>query len=168
MGKPLGGSQFERRHAHTMHLMVMPSNVISCWRRLRQPRRSMTRLRLPSRAGVTLGKVICSCPMPSNLISCWRGLRQPCRGLMRLQLRSCAGASAGREILACPLIAVSVLPPNRRLQLTPLRGRKIRAILKSRLGSTAFRSIDAAQLKRNTLGGFHQALRYLRSFLQLV
>jgi hypothetical protein len=25
--------------------------------------------------------------------------------------------------------------------------------LKSRLGSTAFRSIDAAQLKRNTLGG---------------
>src|SRR6266540_7408833 len=54
---------------------------------------------------------------------------------------------------ACLLIALSVLPPNQRLQLTPLRGHKIGAILKSRFGSTALRSIDAAQLKRVPFGG---------------
>jgi hypothetical protein len=38
---------------------------------------------------------------------------------------------SGKAIVFCPLITVSVLPPNRRVQLTPLRGRKIVAILKS-------------------------------------
>jgi hypothetical protein len=38
---------------------------------------------------------------------------------------------SGKAIVFCPLITVSVLPPNRRVQSTPLRGRKIVAILKS-------------------------------------
>jgi len=59
--------------------------------------------------------------MPSKVISCWRRLRQPCRGLMRLRLRSCAGANAGKQILACQFHARAAQPPNRRLQLTPLR-----------------------------------------------
>jgi hypothetical protein len=43
-------------------------------------------------------------------------------------------------------------PPNKRFQLTPLRGSKIVGILQSDFGSTAFPIYSAAQLKRNPLG----------------
>jgi hypothetical protein len=38
---------------------------------------------------------------------------------------------AGNVLAACHLIAVSVLPPNRRLQLTPLGGERDRADFES-------------------------------------
>jgi hypothetical protein len=34
MRKPLGGIQIERDLVHKMQLMVMPSNVVVCWRDL--------------------------------------------------------------------------------------------------------------------------------------
>jgi len=46
----------------------------------------------------------------------------------------CAGVISGNVILLCLLIAVSVQPPNRRVQSTPLRGPEIVAILKADFG----------------------------------
>jgi hypothetical protein len=41
--------------------------------------------------------------------------------MMCLRLLACAGANAGKQILACQFHAWTAPPPNRRLQLTPLR-----------------------------------------------
>jgi len=41
--------------------------------------------------------------------------------MMRLRLLACAGAIAGKQILACQFHVWAAQPPNRRLQLTPLR-----------------------------------------------
>jgi hypothetical protein len=46
----------------------------------------------------------------------------------------CAGVISGTVIWLCLLIAVSVQPPNRRVQSTPLRGPEIVAILKADFG----------------------------------
>jgi len=45
------------------------------------------------------------------------------------------------------------LPPNRRVQLTPLRGREIVRIFKPKFSWTVIAIYWAAQLTRNTLGG---------------
>jgi len=44
------------------------------------------------------------------------------------------------------------LPPNRRVQLTPLRGREIVRIFKPKFSWTVIAIYWAAQLTRNTLG----------------
>jgi hypothetical protein len=77
MRKTLGGIQSERGLVHEMQLMVMHSNVIACWRNLRQACRNQQRIRPRSYAGVIAGKVICSCPMLSNANVCWPGLLKP-------------------------------------------------------------------------------------------
>jgi hypothetical protein len=46
----------------------------------------------------------------------------------------CAGVISGNMILLCLLIALSVQPPNQRVQSTPLRGPEIVAILKADFG----------------------------------
>jgi len=46
-----------------------------------------------------------------------------------------------------------VLPPNKPIQPTPLRGPKIVAILKSGIGPTAILIYTAARLMGRTLGG---------------
>jgi hypothetical protein len=51
-----------------------------------------------------------------------------------------------------PQVALSNQPPNRRLQLTPLRGRKIVRILEAEFVPVAISIYEAAQLKRRTLG----------------
>ncbi len=47
----------------------------------------------------------------------------------------------------------SLHPPNRRLQLTPLRGRKIVRILEAEFVPIAIPIYEAAQLKRRALDG---------------
>jgi hypothetical protein len=49
-------------------------------------------------------------------------------------------------------------PPNKRVELTPLRGPKIAAFLMAGIGSTACSIYKAAQLTRNPLGRQHQRL----------
>jgi hypothetical protein len=55
-------------------LMVMHSNVMVCWRDLKQPCRDEQRIQTPICAGVYSGNVVWSCPMHSNANVCWRGL----------------------------------------------------------------------------------------------
>jgi len=53
--------------------MVMQSNVIVCWRDLRQRCRDERRIRMASCADVISGNLIASCPMHSNAKVCWCG-----------------------------------------------------------------------------------------------
>jgi len=66
----------------------------------------------------------------------------------------CAGVNSGNAIVFCRFIALWVLPPNRRVQSTPLRGHKIVRILKSDLSSnvisTYFGGAADAQHVRRT------------------
>jgi hypothetical protein len=117
-----------------MQLMVMLSDALACWRDFRQADRDERSIRMPWCAGVISGKLIASCLMLSNAIVCWRGL---------LKAIECGEASEAQRVptvlrqadRVVPQVALSVLPPNRRVQLTPLRGPKIVPILKADLGS---------------------------------
>jgi len=108
----------------------MDSKLIACWPDLGQPWRDEQSIRMSRCADAVSDKVICSCPTHSNAIVCWRGLFKQSPADKHSSAYKCQVIS-GNVIVFCPLITVSVLPPNRRVQSTPLRGRKIVAILKS-------------------------------------
>jgi len=90
---------------------------------------------MASCAGVISGNAIWSCPMHSNALVSWRG------SLKRI---ACGQASERHRVPSdsrqrdwrMPQVALSMPPPNRRLQLTPLRGPEIVAILRADFGST--------------------------------
>jgi hypothetical protein len=126
----LGGISTERGLVHEMRLMVMHSNVIVCWRVLRQPYRDEQRIRAPSCAEVISGDAILSCPMHSNANACWRGSSQTYRVPQAFERQRVPDDRRQRDRVL-PQVARLVLPPNRRLQLTPLRGHKIVRILEA-------------------------------------
>src|SRR6266540_4272533 len=108
MGKSLGGIRLERNLIHDMQLMVMLSNAKLCWRDLSQPHRDESSIRMPWCAGVIWSITSSIEKHPSAWV---------CQVI------------SGKLILLCLLLALSVQPPNQGVQSTPLRGRKIAAIL---------------------------------------
>jgi len=85
--------------------------------------------------------------------------------LSRAEAHSSAWACqvlSGNAIAACLLIAVSVLPPNRRLQRTRFAPRD-RGDFRNRIRADCSLALEGAPLKRNTLGGGHQARLLQRS-----
>jgi hypothetical protein len=113
-----------------MQLMVMLSNGIVCWRDLTQARRDEQCIRMPWCADLVSGKVISSCPMQSNAKVCWRGWLK--RNLCGQAFRRLGVPAALRQAdLLCLLIAGLVLPPNQRVQSTPLRVERDRSYFES-------------------------------------
>ncbi len=72
--KTLGGISTERGLVHEMRLMVVLSNVITCWRDLSQACRDKQCIRTASCAGVVSGNVVSSGSRQSNAKLCWPDL----------------------------------------------------------------------------------------------
>jgi hypothetical protein len=132
----LGGIWTEHDLVHEKQLMVMLSNDIVCWRDPRQLRRDEKRIRMSSCAGVISGNAIWSCPMHSNVIVCWCGLVSDIACGQAFERHRVPGDLRQRDRVL-PQVALLVQPPNRRLQLTPLRVERDRCFLKRSFGSNA-------------------------------
>jgi hypothetical protein len=63
---------------------------------------------------------------------------------------------SGNLIATCLFIDLVVLPPNQRLQLTPLRGGKIVAILKPDFSSTVIPTHRCGATEAQHVGPWHQ------------
>jgi len=151
VGRHLDGTS---SHSRT-RLTVMHSNAIVCWRDLKPPCRDEQRIQTPIYAGEICGKVIWSCPMHSNAIVCWRGLVGPI-ACGQASERLGVPSDLRQADLVLPVHRSIEQPPNRRVQLTPLRGPKIVAFLKADLGSVVISihrrgAADAQHVRRQPL-----------------
>jgi hypothetical protein len=113
-----------------MQLMVMHSKVIVCWRDLSQACRDEQCIRTASCAGVVSGKLISSGSRQSNAKVCWPGLVNDIAcGQAFARLR--VPAALRQADLLCLFTARLVLPPNQRVQSTPLRVERDRSYFES-------------------------------------